>query len=103
VCVVSARHIHAWCCIFALPILLPLTAIAQEKPEQAVEKSAEQWLALVDAGKYGESWEQAAAFFKSAVTKGSCRKWNAISAHSGGRYRELLSPRVHALRVRAIV
>ena len=32
-------------------------------------KSAESWLALVDSGKYGESWEQASQFFKAAVTK----------------------------------
>jgi hypothetical protein len=42
---------------------------AQEKPEQAAQKAAEQWLAVVDAGNYGESWNQAAEFFKSQVTK----------------------------------
>ena len=31
--------------------------------------AATTWLALLDAGKYGESWEAAAAYFKSAVNK----------------------------------
>ena len=42
---------------------------AQQKPEQLAQQSAESWLALVDSGKYGESWEQASQFFKAAVTK----------------------------------
>jgi hypothetical protein len=28
-----------------------------------------QWLALVHAGKYGESWDQASSFFKEKITK----------------------------------
>ena len=42
---------------------------AQQKPEQLAQQAAESWLALVDSGKYGESWEQASQFFKAAVTK----------------------------------
>lgn len=43
----------------------PATA---DKEAKAVE-AARAWLALVDEGKYGESWEQAASFFKAAVPK----------------------------------
>jgi len=32
-------------------------------------KAAEAWLDLVDAGKHGESWEQAARLFKTALTR----------------------------------
>ena len=32
-------------------------------------KSASAWLALVDAAQYGQSWDEAATLFKSAVTK----------------------------------
>ncbi|NMQ19556.1 DUF4019 domain-containing protein [Candidatus Competibacter phosphatis] len=32
-------------------------------------KSANSWLALVDAAQYGQSWDEAATLFKSAVTK----------------------------------
>lgn len=55
-----------------LLVLLNLHVFAQEKPEQAAEKSAVDWLALVDAGKYGESWDSAAEIFKSAITE---EKW----------------------------
>ena len=34
------------------------------------QQAAERWLALVDAGKYGESWDEAAPSFKTAVTRG---------------------------------
>lgn len=44
-------------------------AQAQQKPEEAAQKSAEAWLALADAGKYPETWDEAAALFKKAVTK----------------------------------
>ena len=58
--------------VLVLLALLNLPVFAQEKPEQAAEKSASDWLALVDAGKYGESWDSAAETFKSAITK---EKW----------------------------
>jgi Protein of unknown function (DUF4019) len=52
-------------------LLLPQTARtqSQQKPEELAEKSAEAWLALTDSGKYGESWEQAASFFKEKVSR----------------------------------
>jgi hypothetical protein len=46
-----------------------VTAPAQQKPEELAQKSAEAWLALTDSGKYAESWDEAAAAFKSALTK----------------------------------
>ena len=42
---------------------------AADATEEAAQKSAEQWLALVDAGKFAESWESAAGYFKTAVGK----------------------------------
>ena len=42
---------------------------AQDKPEQLAQQSAESWLNLVDSGKYVDSWDQSAVFFKSAITK----------------------------------
>ena len=60
--------------VAALSLLTLLLAVcpvvqAQQKSEQLAQQSAESWLALVDSGKYGESWEQASQFFKAAVTK----------------------------------
>ena len=37
--------------------------------EAAAQKSAEQWLALVDAGNFAESWKTSAAYFQTAVTQ----------------------------------
>ena len=52
----------------------------QAQEEAAAVAAAQQWLALVDAGKYGESWDQAATFFKGAITK---EKWE--TALNGAR------------------
>jgi hypothetical protein len=40
-----------------------------QQPEELAQQSAEGWLALVDSGKYTESWDAAAEAFKNAVTK----------------------------------
>ena len=40
-----------------------------EEKEAAALAAAKTWLGLVDAKEYGESWETAAAYFKSTVTK----------------------------------
>jgi hypothetical protein len=40
---------------------------AAGKPEAEAQKAAEQWLALVDAGKYARSWETAAPLLQSAM------------------------------------
>jgi hypothetical protein len=37
--------------------------------EAAALKTASSWLALVDAGNYSKSWDEAAAYFKNALTK----------------------------------
>ena len=44
-------------------------ATAQQKPEQLAQQSSESWLALVDSGKYAESWQECAQIFQAAVTK----------------------------------
>ena len=50
-------------------IFISVIALAQAAPEKAAEDSATQWLALVDAGDYAASWDDAAALFKNAVPK----------------------------------
>ncbi len=47
---------------------------AQQKPEQLAQQSAESWLALVDAGKYDESWQEATQYFKGALAKEDWQK-----------------------------
>ena len=41
--------------------------------EKSAEAAARGWLALVDAGKYGESWDAAASLFRSALTRDQWR------------------------------
>ncbi len=36
--------------------------------------AAKSWLVLVDDGKYGQSWDEAASLFKAAVTKAAWEK-----------------------------
>jgi len=48
-------------------------AVAQEN-EKAVKETvavivAEKWLATVDEGKYGDSWKEAALYFRNAISK----------------------------------
>lgn len=52
-------------CTFGLALCTMATATA-EKTDDAV-KAAEAWLALVDAGDYGASWQAAAPFFQERV------------------------------------
>ena len=40
--------------------------------EAAAAAVAKAWLALVDAGKYAESWDEAAGYFRNAVPK---KRW----------------------------
>jgi len=42
---------------------------ANEAAHKVAFTAAGAWLTLVDGGNYGESWNQAAGFFKNAVTK----------------------------------
>jgi hypothetical protein len=61
--------------VFAVSVLLTCTQEDKQDitnhtaDEQAAVQSAEKWLALVDEGKYGDSWDEAADVFKNAVTK----------------------------------
>jgi len=52
-------------------VLLPIATMAQtvDQETEAVT-AAEGWLALVDAGKYGESWKAVSRYFKIAVPQG---------------------------------
>lgn len=52
-------------------VFVSITVKAQnvDKEIEAVT-AAEDWLALVDAGKYGDSWKAASGYFKTAVKQG---------------------------------
>ena len=56
--------------IGALAVILLFSgpAVAESK-EAAAVGAAKKWLALVDAGRYAESWDTAAELFRAAVPK----------------------------------
>lgn len=55
-----------------------------QKAEQAAEQQAQSWLKLVDSGNYANSWNEAAGYFRDAI---SSEKWvqslNAVRAPLG--------------------
>ena len=52
--------------LFSL-LVTAMPLAADEAAEKAAQAAAKEWLSLVDQGKYAESWENAAAYFKNAV------------------------------------
>ncbi|MGD1213621.1 MAG: DUF4019 domain-containing protein [Terriglobales bacterium] len=56
---------------FLLAFLLGICSAvqAQQKAEELAQQSSDTWLALVDSGKYADSWQEASQIFKAAVTK----------------------------------
>ena len=53
---------------------------ASDAAEKAAIAASSAWLSLVDEGKFSESWDQAAGYFKNAVNKD---QW--IASLKGGR------------------
>jgi hypothetical protein len=52
----------------AVATVFSVSALAQDsKPVSEAQTAASAWLALVDGGKYSDSWVQAAGLFRSAV------------------------------------
>jgi hypothetical protein len=62
------KHLVLIMSLVALFGALAVAADAQ-KPEAAAEAAAQTWLNLVDSGKYAASWDEAAEYFKSKITK----------------------------------
>lgn len=64
--------------IVALVAFLLGVAACAPKSNPAAEKAAvdaaQEWLALVDQGRYAESWDEASAYFQNAMEKD---KWQA--------------------------
>ncbi len=47
--------------------MVGISSGADTVKEKAALTAAEKWLALVDAGKYSDSWKEAAEYFRNAV------------------------------------
>ena len=58
-----------------IAVILPGPTVEKhDEAEKQALAAAESWLALVDDGKYGESWNAAAEYLKHAVTKDDFEK-----------------------------
>lgn len=73
----------------ALALLLATTgARAADNAEAKAVAAATSWLALVDAGKYGPSWDAASSMFKGGVTRAD---WERMAASARGPFGKLLT------------
>jgi hypothetical protein len=52
-----------------LLLVVGIASAQNSQKEKVAVTSAEKWLAVVDTGKYAESWREAASFFRNAITK----------------------------------
>ena len=59
--------------------LLLANLVLAQSPENLATPIAESWLALVDDGKYEDSWKATSSYFRNAVTK---EQWiNSMNAY----------------------
>lgn len=68
------RYIVVVCSLVLVMAGFGASAYADHAAEKAAVASAQAWLGLIDAGKYAESWDEAAGLFKNAVPK---EQWSA--------------------------
>lgn len=89
------RLLISGCALLAAGLLTFTAAYGQQNLEDAAKKSAASWLALVDAGQYGQSWDQASQIFKSKVKKD---QWVAMAKQAREPLGELKSRSLEGFR-----
>jgi len=65
--------------------------VSNPDAEKAAVQAAEHWLALVDAEKYEESWDESATLFRKAITK---EDWGNRLGVSRGLFGKLVARKV---------
>lgn len=67
---------HRKMSIAILALVLCAVAFAQDPAakQKVAQQNAQNWLALVDAGSYGQSWQEASSFFQSKISKSDWEK-----------------------------
>ena len=55
--------------IFAITILATAAPAYAETPEAAAESAALEWLGLLDAASYAQSWSTASTLFRQSVSE----------------------------------
>src|SRR5512147_951730 len=63
------KKLMAGVCLAASVLIGPLAWAQQGDAVNKAQEAAKAWLALVDAGKYGESWDTASPLLKAALTR----------------------------------
>lgn len=58
----------------AIVLLADISWTANAEKEKAAVTIAEKWLALIDTGKYSESWREANEYFRNSVKKDQWEK-----------------------------
>ena len=71
-----------------LALLTPLAAQSPEESERLAVAAAEAWLTHIDAGRFEESWSEAAPDFRAAVTP---QQWEAAGRQVRSQTGPLLS------------
>jgi Protein of unknown function (DUF4019) len=72
------RAVVLFSLVFAITAGLHASAATRE---QLAQEAAQQWLGLIDAGHFGESWQSASSAFKLALTQ---QQWqDALTAVRG--------------------
>ncbi|HZJ54136.1 MAG TPA: DUF4019 domain-containing protein [Myxococcaceae bacterium] len=61
------------------------TALAVDTSEAAAVQAAEAWLKLIDAGRFGASWDEASAMFRKAVARATWEKQAAAAREPLGK------------------
>ena len=56
-------------CTLLIVVLSVGTSAYAQKPEQLAQQSSDAWLALIDAGKYVDGWQESSSLFKTHVSK----------------------------------
>jgi hypothetical protein len=84
----SSLPLALWLASLTAFVLVP--SHADDRTDQAVA-AAQQWLALVDGGKYAASWQEAAPFFKDKVPE---KQWETTIAAVRGPLGEAKSREV---------
>src|SRR5215472_7197909 len=57
------------CCLVTVIWLAPARAVDRAEAAKAATAAAEQWLELVDQGKFNGSWLEASTYFRNVTTK----------------------------------
>ena len=70
------KHITKLLAVLAIVAVSGSHLFAADTPEQQAQTAAERWLALIDTGKFDESWQSAAGVMKAEL---SPPKWQAHS------------------------